>query len=55
MKKLVLFGAGVYAKMYKSLLDYLEMSFDYFTDNDSTKFGTVLYGKPVISPESLVA
>ena len=55
MKKLVLFGAGVYAKMYKSLLDYMEMSFDYFTDNDSTKYGTVLYGKLVISPESLVA
>ena len=55
MKKLVLFGAGVYAKMYKSLLDYLGMSFDYFTDNDRTKFGTVLYGKPVISPESLVS
>lgn len=54
MKKLVLFGAGVYAKKYKSLLDFLEIDFDYFTDNDSGKVGTMLYGKPVISPSQLV-
>ncbi len=54
MKKIVLFGAGVYAKKYKSLLDFLEISFDYFTDNDSSKFGTVLYGKRVIPPQKLL-
>lgn len=54
-KKLVLFGAGVYAKMYKSLLDYLQIPFAYYTDNDSSKFGTELYGKKVISPQELVA
>ena len=53
MGKLILFGAGVYAKKYKALLDYLHMDFDYFTDNDSLKWGTVLYGKVVISPNEL--
>lgn len=50
---IILFGAGVYAKKYKSLLEYLYMDFDFFTDNDSTKWGTMLYGKPVISPDEL--
>ena len=53
MKKLVLFGAGVYAKMYKSLLDYLNIPFDYYTDNDSSKYGLFLYGKEVIDPNTL--
>lgn len=52
--KIILFGAGVYAKKYKALLEYLHMDFDYFTDNDSSKWGTVLYGKPVISPNELL-
>lgn len=54
MKNIVLFGTGVYAKKYKSLLDFLGMEFDYFTDNDSGKFGTVLYGKRVIPPRELI-
>ena len=54
MKNIILFGAGVYAKKYKALLEYLHMDFDYFTDNDSSKWGTVLYGKPVIAPNELV-
>lgn len=54
MKKTVLFGAGVYAKKYKSLLDFLGMEFDYFSDNDSSKYGTVLYGKEIISPQQLI-
>lgn len=33
MDILILFGAGVYAKKYKALLDYLDMEFNYFTDN----------------------
>lgn len=49
----ILFGSGVYAKKYKALLEYLHMDFDYFTDNDSSKWGTVLYGKKIISPEEL--
>lgn len=53
--KIILFGAGVYAKKYKALLEYLHMDFDYFTDNDSSKWGTVLYGKPVIPPNELVS
>ena len=53
MEKIILFGAGVYAKKYNALLEYLHMDFDYFTDNDSSKWGTVLYGKPVISPDEL--
>lgn len=53
MSTLILFGAGVYAKKYKALLEYLHMDFDYFTDNDSSKWGTVLYGKLVISPSEL--
>lgn len=52
-KKLILFGAGVYAKKYKALLDYLHMDFNYFTDNDPLKCGTSLYGKTVISPNKL--
>lgn len=52
-KNFILFGAGVYAKKYKALLEYLHMDFDYFTDNDSSKWGTVLYGKPVIPPDGL--
>lgn len=54
MKKIVLFGAGVYAKKYKSLLDFLGMEFDYFSDNDSSKFGTILYGKEIIPPQKLI-
>lgn len=50
---LILFGAGVYAKKYKALLEFLHMDFDYFTDNDSSKWGTELYGKSVISPREL--
>lgn len=53
MSIVVLFGAGVYAKKYKALLEYLRMDFDYFTDNDSTKWGSLLYGKPIISPDEL--
>lgn len=49
----ILFGAGVYAKKYKALLEYLNMDFDYFTDNDASKWGTVLYGKKVIPPNDL--
>lgn len=48
MDTLILFGAGVYAKKYTALLAFLEMDFDYFTDNDSSKWDTLLYGKPVI-------
>ncbi len=54
MCKYILFGAGVYAKKYKALLEYLHLDFDYFTDNDSSKWGTILYGKPVISPLEVI-
>lgn len=50
---IVMFGAGVYAKKYKAILEYLEMGFDYFTDNDAHKWGTTYYGKPVIAPVEL--
>ena len=53
MSTLILFGAGVYAKKYKALLEYLHMDFHYFTDNDSSKWGTELYDKHVISPKEL--
>lgn len=53
MEKFVLFGAGVYAKKYKAILEYLNMDFEYFTDNDSSKWGTVLYEKTVIPVEEL--
>ncbi len=53
MDILILFGAGVYAKKYKALLDYLDMEFNYFTDNDPSKWGMVLYGKKVIAPGEL--
>jgi glycosyltransferase involved in cell wall biosynthesis len=52
-KRTVLFGAGVYAKKYKALLEYLHIGFDYFTDNDSGKWGTRLYGRMVIPPAEL--
>lgn len=51
---LILFGAGVYAKKYKALLEYIGIDFDYFTDNDSSKWGTMLYEKEVIAPECLL-
>lgn len=41
MDTIILFGAGVYAKKYKALLEYLNMDFDYFTDNDASKWGTI--------------
>lgn len=53
MSMLILFGAGVYAKKYRALLEYLDMGFDYFTDNDSSKWGTLLYGKKIIAPKEL--
>lgn len=52
--KIILFGAGVYAKKYKSLLEYIGIDFDYFTDNDSSKWGAILYGKKIIAPVSLL-
>ena len=53
-KKVVLFGAGVYAKKYKSFLEYVHMTFDFFTDNDNGKVGKYLYDKEIISPLSLI-
>lgn len=53
MSKIILFGAGVYAKKYKALLEYLNMDFDYFTDNDRSKWGGMLYDKPIISPDKM--
>ncbi|MDE5823622.1 MAG: glycosyltransferase family 4 protein [Lachnospiraceae bacterium] len=53
MNSLILFGAGVYAKKYIELLTFLNMDFDYFTDNDSLKWNTILYNKPVISVKCL--
>mgnify|MGYP004456083365 CR=1 FL=1 len=53
MSKYILFGAGVYAKKYKALLEYLHLDFDFFTDNDPAKWGITLYGKPVISPDEM--
>lgn len=49
----ILFGAGVYAKKFKAILDYLNIDFQYFTDNDKGKWGTILYGRPVIPPDEL--
>lgn len=51
---IILFGAGVYAKKYKALLEYISIDFDYFTDNDSSKWGTMLYEKEVIAPDFLL-
>lgn len=51
---LVLFGAGVYAKKYKSLLDFLGIEFSFFTDNDKSKWGGFLYGKKIITPSDLL-
>lgn len=53
MSKYILFGAGVYAKKYKALLEYLHLDFAFFTDNDPAKWGITLYGKPVISPDEM--
>lgn len=53
MDTIILFGAGVYAKKYRALLEYLNMDFDYFADNDASKWGMVLYGKKVIAPAGL--
>lgn len=53
VNKLILFGAGVYAKKYKALLEYLQIDFDYFSDNDQSKWGSVLYEKLIISPAKL--
>ena len=53
MKKLILFGAGVYAKKYLSLLEYLDIPFDYFTDNNTSIYGNKLFGKEIIPPEKL--
>lgn len=52
-KGIILFGAGVYAKKYKALLEYLHLDFAFFTDNDPSKWGTTLYGKNVISPDKI--
>ena len=34
----ILFGAGVYAKKYKAILEYLHMDFDYFTDTFHSEY-----------------
>ncbi len=53
VRKRILFGAGVYARKYAALLEYLQMDFDYFADNDPTKWGKTLFGKEIISPSRL--
>ena len=50
----VLFGAGIYARKYTALLEYLGMDFDYFVDNDCNKWGKIFFGKKVISPDDLL-
>ena len=47
---MILFGAGVYAKKYKALLEYLHMDFDYFTDNDSSKWNTTVSVADISAP-----
>lgn len=53
MKQIVLFGAGIYAEKYKSLLDFLDLSIDFFSDNDQLKLGQTLYQKAIIEPNKL--
>lgn len=53
-RKVVLFGAGIYAEKYRTLLEYLGMPFQYFSDNDRSKIGLELFGRKIIAPEELI-
>ena len=53
-REVVLFGAGIYAEKYRTLLEYLGMPFHYFSDNDSSKIGLELWGRKIISPDELM-
>lgn len=52
-KEIVLFGAGIYAEKYRTLLEYLGMPFHYFSDNDESKIGSELWGRRIIPPDEL--
>lgn len=53
-KEVVLFGAGIYAEKYRTLLEYLGMPFQYLSDNDSSKIGLEIWGRKIIPPYDLI-
>lgn len=53
-KKLVLFGASGASVKVADMLDSIQVSYDYFVDNDAKKWGTTLKGKKVHSPQKLL-
>lgn len=53
MKSIVIFGAGSGGMMAKWMLEDFGWQIIAFTDNNASKWGTVLDGLPVISPQEL--
>lgn len=52
-REIVIFGASGGASKIAKTLDNLSIGFQYFSDNDSKKWGMVLLGKEVIEPSRL--
>lgn len=50
---LILFGVGELAATYMELLDYLEIEFAFFTDNDKSKWGNCYCGRQILPPAAL--
>lgn len=52
-KKLFLFGAGRVAKNYTKILEELFFEIYGYVDNNSNKWGTILYNRKIYAPEEL--
>lgn len=51
-KRVIVFGAGKYARKFIAFYKY-DYKIDKIVDNDSTKWGQILDGVPIFSPDSL--
>src|SRR5574344_83788 len=53
-KKIVIFGAGSCGKKFYFELKFFEQNVSFFVDNNSSKWGNLLFGKKICSPEKLL-
>lgn len=54
MNKINIFGAGYYGRRIVSFLLYLGQTIEYVIDNDTTKYGSMVEGIRIVSPQKLI-
>ena len=54
MNKINIFGAGYYGRRIVNFLLYLGQTIEYVVDNDATKYGSVIEGIRIVSPQKLI-